>query len=122
MKNQSNRTSDSHISSTCFCGNKWTCTGSTPAPVELEEDLKRQIHVFVCATLGLDDEDHEDDEEARPAEEAMYAWLQKLLAQSNQRLLDELEGQIDNAYQDSASPEDLLHKCYSAIQALRVKG
>lgn len=33
--------------------------------------FKRQLHIFVCALLGLDDEDHADDDEAEPVEKAL---------------------------------------------------
>lgn len=35
----------------------------------------RRVHIFACAILGLDDSDHEDDDEAKPLEDAIMALL-----------------------------------------------
>ena len=33
-----------------------------------DPSIERQLHVLVCKILGLDDEDHADDESAEPLE------------------------------------------------------
>jgi hypothetical protein len=44
---------------------------------EEQAELQRRVHVIACAALGLDDEDHEDDELAEPLEKAIFSLLAK---------------------------------------------
>lgn len=43
---------------------------------EISPTLNHRVHVLVCKTLGLDDEDHEDDEVAEPLERQILKILQ----------------------------------------------
>lgn len=45
--------------------------------IEEQAELRRKVHVIACAALGLDDEDHEDDELAEPLEKAIFTLLAK---------------------------------------------
>ena len=36
-----------------------------------EPSLERRVHIAVCKFLDLDDSDHEDDDEAKPLEDAL---------------------------------------------------
>lgn len=56
--------------------------------------LKRQIHVFVCVLLGLNDEDHEDDEEAAPLEKIII----QLIQDHDKNLRDELLEALPEEY------------------------
>lgn len=44
-----------------------------------EPSMARQLHVLACTILGLDDEDHEDDELAAPLEAAIHRYAQKMV-------------------------------------------
>ena len=48
--------------------------------------IEHTVHLLVCKVLGLDDEDHEDDELAKPLEDAFLA----LITQQNKLLLEKI--------------------------------
>jgi hypothetical protein len=39
--------------------------------MQSNSSIIRKVHILACALLGLDDSDHEDDEEAKPLEDAI---------------------------------------------------
>lgn len=49
-----------------------------------QEELDRRLHILACKLVGLDDEDHEDDELAKPIEKELKEII-------NQQVLSALE-------------------------------
>ena len=64
-----------------------------------DPSIERQLHVLVCKILGLDDEDHADDESAEPLEGAIMqliesdrrAQRQALIAETKTAIVKELQ-------------------------------
>lgn len=64
--------------------------------MELSTEWKRKLHVIACKALGLDDEDHEDDEIAAPLENALAELLLAYSAtQSKQHAIELIDARID---------------------------
>jgi hypothetical protein len=61
-----------------------------------QAELIRKVHIIACAALGLDDEDHEDDEAAEPLEKAILALIaQQPSTQAIERAKEELLFDLD---------------------------
>lgn len=52
-------------------------TRTTDITIAGDKEFVHQLHVLVCKVLGLDDEDHEDDELAEPLESAIMRLVSK---------------------------------------------
>lgn len=64
------------------------------------ESMERRVHILACKLLGLDDEDHEDDEQARPLEDAILMLLNEARVDSVQLYMDTCEEQgVDPSWQ-----------------------
>lgn len=61
---------------------------TTDTNIAYSSDFVHRLHVLVCKILGLDDEDHEDDNEAEPLEKAI---MQLFDTYSTQARIDELQ-------------------------------
>src|SRR5947209_18638711 len=64
--------------------------------------IERRVHVLVCNLLGLDDEDHEDDEEAAPLE----GTIMQLIADSNQQAVQKALASLVKELDSYTAPHD----------------
>lgn len=48
----------------------------------MNDEIQHKIHVLACKVLGLDDEDHECDDAAKPLEDAMAVIVQEAVDQA----------------------------------------